>query len=386
MACNTAINKTSPTGDLVGTTDTQTITNKTINIDTGGNQIEGTAWSILYTNGSGIFTELALGSSGQVLQSNGPSAAPSFATAAGSGDVTKVGTPVDNQVGVWTGNGTIEGTSNFTFDDATSTITLSTAGRINFGSAATYIRRNSTSIEFGTNSESAIMIFGDFGTTTGITSNTTAGPRIPMGSGSLTVPTYASSADLDTGLGFGHSVTPDEVSLIAGGAVGILADKQTTAVNIELFGSNKAYGATTAGDGVLRLNDVTTVPAGTLTSGGLLYVSETSLVYHDDAGVTTDLTNYSISQKSTAFTLALSDKNKFTQCSSVGGFIVTIPTNASVAFPIGSVINIQQTNTGTITIGADGGVTVSGINTATTAQWHVLQLVKVATDTWVTIG
>lgn len=33
-----------------------------------------------------------------------------------AGDVSKVGTPVDNQVCVWTGNGTIEGTANFTYD------------------------------------------------------------------------------------------------------------------------------------------------------------------------------------------------------------------------------------------------------------------------------
>ena len=35
---------------------------------------------------------------------------------AGSGDVSKVGTPADNQVGVWTGDGTIEGTSGLTYD------------------------------------------------------------------------------------------------------------------------------------------------------------------------------------------------------------------------------------------------------------------------------
>jgi hypothetical protein len=32
------------------------------------------------------------------------------------GDVSKVGTPVDNQVGIWTGDGTIEGDANFTYD------------------------------------------------------------------------------------------------------------------------------------------------------------------------------------------------------------------------------------------------------------------------------
>ena len=33
----------------------------------------------------------------------------------GLGDVTKVGTPLDDQVAVWTGDGTIEGTANFSF-------------------------------------------------------------------------------------------------------------------------------------------------------------------------------------------------------------------------------------------------------------------------------
>lgn len=39
-----------------------------------------------------------------------------WATPAGSGDVTKVGTPVNNQMAVWTGDGTLEGTSDFTYD------------------------------------------------------------------------------------------------------------------------------------------------------------------------------------------------------------------------------------------------------------------------------
>ena len=38
---------------------------------------------------------------------------------AGSGDVSKVGTPVNNQLGIWTGDGTIEGDSNVTYDSAT---------------------------------------------------------------------------------------------------------------------------------------------------------------------------------------------------------------------------------------------------------------------------
>lgn len=48
---------------------------------------------------------------------------------AAGGDVTKVGTPVDDQIGVWTGDGTLEGDANLTYDGTT--VVLGT-GQINF--------------------------------------------------------------------------------------------------------------------------------------------------------------------------------------------------------------------------------------------------------------
>ena len=47
----------------------------------------------------------------------------------GSGDVFKVGTPVNDQIGVWTGDGTIEGTPNFTWDDLNSILNIGQAGQ-----------------------------------------------------------------------------------------------------------------------------------------------------------------------------------------------------------------------------------------------------------------
>lgn len=49
--------------------------------------INDTPWNVFYTNGSGVLTRLALGSSGTVLQSNGASSAPSFATPTAGGGV-----------------------------------------------------------------------------------------------------------------------------------------------------------------------------------------------------------------------------------------------------------------------------------------------------------
>jgi len=48
--------------------------------------------------------------------------ASQLASLIGGGDVFKVGTPVDNQLGVWTGDGTIEGDANLTWDAARLTI------------------------------------------------------------------------------------------------------------------------------------------------------------------------------------------------------------------------------------------------------------------------
>lgn len=130
------------TDTLVGKATTDTLTNKSIDLasntitatkaqlDTavsdGNIMFDGdsivnataTAHRVFYSDGSGVITELALGADGTFLKSNGATSAPTFATPSGSGDVSKVGTPVNNQVGVWTGDGTLEGDADLTFDGA----------------------------------------------------------------------------------------------------------------------------------------------------------------------------------------------------------------------------------------------------------------------------
>jgi hypothetical protein len=61
-------------------------------------------WKVFYSNGSGAVTELALGASGKVLQSNGASAAPTWETAGGgSGDVVGPASSVDNSIAIFDG-------------------------------------------------------------------------------------------------------------------------------------------------------------------------------------------------------------------------------------------------------------------------------------------
>jgi hypothetical protein len=85
------------------TSGTQLVTgNFTFNIDqtVGAGQDN---YVLVYDNGSG---EIGLEAAG-----------------VGGGDVVKVGTPVNNQLGVWTGDGTLEGDANLTYDGTTLTLT-----------------------------------------------------------------------------------------------------------------------------------------------------------------------------------------------------------------------------------------------------------------------
>lgn len=85
-----------------------------------------TAGDLITGGASGVPSRVALGSALQVLRVNAGGTAVEWAASAGGGDVSKVGTPVNNQLGVWTGDGTIEGDANLTF--ASSTLNIGVAG------------------------------------------------------------------------------------------------------------------------------------------------------------------------------------------------------------------------------------------------------------------
>lgn len=72
----------------------------------------------------------------------------SWATPSGSGDVSKVGTPVDNQVGVWTGDGTIEGTTGLTYNGTTLDITgnITLTGTVDGVDIATDVAANTAKV------------------------------------------------------------------------------------------------------------------------------------------------------------------------------------------------------------------------------------------------
>jgi hypothetical protein len=93
-------------------------------------------------------------------------------------------------------------------------------------------------------------------------------------------------------------------------------------------------------------------------------------------------------QTGTTYTTVLSDDGKLVTLNNAGAIVLTVPLNATVAYGIGTQINIMQLGAGQVTITPTGGVTInsSGTKLKTYGQYAVATLIKIATDTWVAVG
>lgn len=88
-----------------------------------------------------------------------------------------------------------------------------------------------------------------------------------------------------------------------------------------------------------------------------------------------------------SYTLVLADDGKIVEVSSASANTLTVPLNSSVAFTIGTRIEIIQTGAGQTTITPISGVTINGTpGLKTRAQYSVVTLVKRATNTWIAFG
>lgn len=153
---------------------------------------------------------------------------------------------------------------------------------------------------------------------------------------------------------------------------------------------------------------VTSIVAGTGLSGGTITGSGTIAIDSTVATLTGSqtLTNKTLTTpvitqgqstptfSANAYTLTLSDAGQLLLASnSTTAGTINIPTNASVAFPVGTQIHILQTGSGQLTVQAASSGTTTVLSTGATAaapkcrvQYSALTLWKSATDTWYVFG
>jgi hypothetical protein len=96
----------------------------------------------------------------------------------------------------------------------------------------------------------------------------------------------------------------------------------------------------------------------------------------------------SLNTQTASYVLVLADAGKVVEQNVASANTLTVPPNSSVAFPIGTIIEVFQLGAGQITITAGAGVTMrsDGGKLKTTAQYASASLRKRATDEWVVAG
>ena len=130
--------------------------------------------------------------------------------------------------------------------------------------------------------------------------------------------------------------------------------------------------------------------------GSNLVASDRVPIAQDNGGGTfatkyvkgSEIHNWDLNKESSSYTLVLGDAHHYVEMEVSSANNLTVPTNASVAFPIGTEIRITQLGTGQTTILGASGVTIrtQGSKNKTTGQYSVVTLFKRATNEWYLFG
>lgn len=148
-----------------------------------------------------------------------------------------------------------------------------------------------------------------------------------------------------------------------------------------------------------KWNSFPHLTAGELTDDDQIPVSDTSQGVGDKDATTTIAAlrsalggNSTVSvnaQTGTSYTLVLDDAGKLVTLNNASPVDLTVPSNASVAFPVGAVIAVAQLGAGLVSIAGDTGVTINGATPGDedlAGRWATATLTKLATDTWLLSG
>jgi hypothetical protein len=154
---------------------------------------------------------------------------------------------------------------------------------------------------------------------------------------------------------------------------------------------------------------VTSITAGTGLSGGTITTSGTIAIDSTVATLTGTQTltnktlttptlddakiNLAFDAETASYTAVLANNSQIVTMNNASANTFSIPTNASVAFPVGTQINVLQIGAGQTTIQAvtSGTTTINSTGATATApklraRYSMATCIKAATDTWYVVG
>ena len=92
-------------------------------------------------------------------------------------------------------------------------------------------------------------------------------------------------------------------------------------------------------------------------------------------------------QTGTTYTLVLLDAGKLVTLSNASAITLTVPPSSSIAYAIGTSIDMVQIGAGQVTVVGGAGVTVNATpGLKFRAQYSAATLIEIATDSWILVG
>jgi hypothetical protein len=241
------------------------------------------------------------------------------------------------------------------------------------------------------NNPTGEMKSGDFtfvqkGTTNGSVgyiNNSTTNP-IVIGTDNISYTEFNAAKAVVAGSGLTEA-TPGTISVATGGVTSaMIADG--TIVDADVNASAAIAQSKISG---LTSDLAAKAPLASPTFTGTVTVAAAGVAFTDGTqtreGVPSRTT---ISQKTASYTLsALTERDSMIEMNSASAITLTVPTNATVAWPVGTSIDVLRVGAGAVDVAAAGGVTINATpGLKLRAQWSSATLIKRATDTWVLVG
>ena len=210
-------------------------------------------------------------------------------------------------------------------------------------------------------------------------------------SGTLTnatgLPISGLVASTSTALGVGSvelgHATDTTISRVSAGVVAVEGVNVVTTSSTDTL-TNKTLTSPTITTPTLSLSATSNTGAGRISfdsTADKLYVGDGTTAI-EFAGSTV-ITN----SQAASYTTVLADKDKLIEMNVGSANNLTIPLNASVAYPIGTVLNIVQIGSGQTTVVATVGVTINATpGLKLRAQYSSASCIKRAENTWILLG